>query len=247
MEITKNSIYKLGRHYLMYGDSRDPKTYELLTKVSNLKPTLTLTDPPYGYKVQHDNGAVGGNGGRLTGMIKHDCKVDNRSFSQMLGNQDTTTAEEVISLYKNYTKHLICFGANMFTKVLDKSRGWAVWHKHMSGDFGQGELIYTSYKKPIHIFDYTWNGAIRQGSKKIELAKRIHPTQKPVGLLKEIIEYYAPNEDVIIDPFCGSGSTLIACELLNKTCLTIELDVDYIDAVIKRYKDLTNNTVECIN
>ncbi len=68
----------------------------------------------------------------------------------------------------------------------------------------------------------------------------LHPTMKPVELCKRAILNSSKTDDIILDPFGGSGSTLIACEQLRRRCRMIELDQKYVDVIIKRWQNLTN-------
>ena len=76
-----------------------------------------------------------------------------------------------------------------------------------------------------------------------EKTNRVHPTQKPVKLFQEIIKKFDKNNEFndVLDLFGGSGSTLIACEQLNRKCYMMELDPRYVDVIIKRWEDYTGN------
>ena len=76
---------------------------------------------------------------------------------------------------------------------------------------------------------------IRQGERRLELKERVHPTQKPVGLLKKLIEEYCPPNGVVLDLYGGSGSTLIACAETGRTCYMMELSKDYVEIIQERY------------
>lgn len=89
--------------------------------------------------------------------------------------------------------------------------------------------------KRIDCYHHTWSGMVRRGNRKLELVNRVHPTQKPVGLLTEIIEEYTSHGDVVLDLYGGSGSTLIACEATGRTCLMMELSSDYVEIIQQRY------------
>jgi len=78
-----------------------------------------------------------------------------------------------------------------------------------------------------------------QGEWDEELLRRIHPTQKPVGIHIKILEYMSDGEEPVLDLFSGSGSTLIACEHLNRTCYTMEIDPYYCDVIIDRWETYT--------
>jgi len=74
--------------------------------------------------------------------------------------------------------------------------------------------------------------------------KRVHPTQKPVGLLEEIISDYTERGDIVFDPYLGSGSTLIACERTNRVCYGMEIDPHYVDVIVRRWQEYTGQTAE---
>lgn len=80
---------------------------------------------------------------------------------------------------------------------------------------------------------------MREGDRDIEGVKRIHPTQKPVSLMSDILQDFTDDKATVLDLFGGSGSTLIACEQLNRKCYMMELDPHYCDVIINRWENLT--------
>jgi site-specific DNA-methyltransferase (adenine-specific) len=84
-----------------------------------------------------------------------------------------------------------------------------------------------------------WNGMCREGKREVEGKKRVHPTQKPVGMLGDILKDFSKEGQSVLDLFGGSGSTLIACEQLNRKCYMMELDPHYCDVIIARWEKLT--------
>jgi DNA modification methylase len=108
-------------------------------------------------------------------------------------------------------------------------------------DFSGAELAWTSIdKKAVKTYKFAWAGMTRAGNRKDELTKRVHPTQKPVGLFEKILVDY-PCE-TILDLYGGSGSTLIACEKTNRKCFMMELDPHYIDVIVNRYVKYSGNS-----
>jgi len=75
----------------------------------------------------------------------------------------------------------------------------------------------------------------------------VHPTQKPVGLIGAILRDYSENGDEILDPFGGSGSTLIACEQLGRKCRMTEIDPHYCDVIIDRWETFTGKKAVLLN
>jgi DNA modification methylase len=109
----------------------------------------------------------------------------------------------------------------------------------MTGNFSEAEMAWTSFTKGgVKVFKFLWNGLSREGNRKDELKKRVHPTQKPVGLFANIFERF-DGFGSIYDGFLGSGSTLIACEKTNRTCYGMELDPAYCDVIVKRWSEYT--------
>ncbi len=83
------------------------------------------------------------------------------------------------------------------------------------------------------------HGTLRQSQKR---ATRIHPTQKPVGLLAAILDDFSSKGDIVADFYLGSGSTLIACEKTGRICYGMEIDPEYVDMIITRWCNYTNTT-----
>ena len=89
--------------------------------------------------------------------------------------------------------------------------------------------------KRVDCYHHTWSGMVRKGDRRVELAERVHPTQKPVGLLAQLIEDYTERGDTVLDLYGGSGSTLIACEETGRKCCMMELSPDYVQIIQQRY------------
>ena len=98
------------------------------------------------------------------------------------------------------------------------------------------ELAYTSFPNSVRCFDYARGSALSNNKKN---GGRIHPTQKPVELIERAVNNSSKGGDVIIDLFGGSGSTLIACEKLNRNARLMELDPKYCDVIVQRWQDFT--------
>ena len=103
-----------------------------------------------------------------------------------------------------------------------------------SNNFADGEMAWCSFHTPVRIYHQLWNGMIRED----EHEDRVHPTQKPVKMLGEVLRDFSKENDIVLDTFGGSGSTLIACEQTNRKCFMCELDPRYVDVILKRYINL---------
>ena len=195
---------------------------------------LVFTDPPYGISAVNSKGKVGA-----------DNLAKNRIYSPVIGDDTTDTAEKSYEIYKELTDKLIIWGGNYFTRFLDYSDSWIIWDKRgdmNSNNFADGEMAYCSFHTPLRIYKQVWSGMIREG----EREDRVHPTQKPIRMLGEILQDFSNEGERILDVFGGSGSTLIACEKTNRRCYMMELDPHYCDVIIKRWETLTGKKAELI-
>ena len=112
-----------------------------------------------------------------------------------------------------------------------------------SNNFADGEMAYCSFHTPVRIYRQLWNGMIREG----ERETRVHPTQKPVKMLGDVLNDFSKENEIVLDVFGGSGSTLIACEQLNRTCYMMELSPQYVDVIIDRWETLTGEKAVLLN
>ncbi|MBQ7292168.1 MAG: site-specific DNA-methyltransferase [Clostridia bacterium] len=228
--ITKfGDIWQLGRHRLMCGDSTDKETVELL--MNGNKADLLLTDPPYG--INADKGVSGfGN----TKGNKYDDDWD--SFTP-----DKSFFDMILEMPKN----AIIFGGNYFTDKLPLGKHWIVWDKVGEIDFqnpySDCELAWSNISKES-VKKYT---VIQQGFVAEEKEKRVHPTQKSVKLFAQIIDDYTDKGNIILDTFCGSGTTFIASEQTDRVCYGIEISEKYCDVIIKRWETLTGEKAVKLN
>lgn len=225
--VQKGDVWQLGRHRLMCGDSSDKECVSLLMGQETAE--LLLTDPPYGIKA--DKGFSGSDGfnGKGKPIPRRQYKDDWDSYSP---------SEQAFSLMLGCCKSAIVFGGNFFTDKLPVGNHWLVWNKHNTmPTFSDAELAWTNIQRnSVKIYDVVYNGLI--GKEK----ERYHPTQKPVKLISDIIRDYTKENDLILDLYGGSGTTLIAAEQLDRTCYMMELDPHYCDIIIERWQNLTGQT-----
>lgn len=235
-------IYQLGNHRLMCGDSTKIEDVEKL--MNGNKADMVFTDPPYGIDIVQGK-KVGGD--KPFGKVGGGNIVKSNTYSSIIGDETTDTARKNYEIVKELSDNQIIFGGNYFTDFLKPSKCWCVWDKQNTGNFADVELAWTSFDKGAKIYHYLWNGLVREGSRDLELSKRVHPTQKPVGMIINILKDFTKENDSIIDCFGGSGSTLIACEQLNRNCYMMELDPHYIDVIIQRWEQFTGKKAIKIN
>jgi site-specific DNA-methyltransferase (adenine-specific) len=176
---------------------------------------VVITDPPYGIKYSpSQNGKKAWGNKTFTGktVVKNDDQLFDPSI--LLGFKD-----------------LILFGGNYFADKLPPTSEWIVWDKRAgltSNDFADCELIYTSGKGVARLFTHRWSGALRDSERG---EPRVHPTQKPVALMKWLIER---TTGLILDPYMGSGTTLVAAKALGRKAIGIEIEERYCDIAATR-------------
>ena len=225
--ITKlGDVWILGEHRVMCGDSTSKEAVEIL--MDGEKADMVFTDPPYGIDVVKDNKV-----GADFGVAKKGI------YSKVISDDTTETAKDFYDkCVELKMENFIIFGGNYFTNFLPFSDGWLIWNKRgdtgIRNTFADGEMAWCSFHTPIRIYHQLWNGMIREGEKD----KRVHPTQKPIRMLSEIIKDHVKG-DVIYDGFLGSGSILLASEQQGKKCYGMELDPKYCDVIVKRWEDFT--------
>lgn len=216
----------------MCGDSTEAGNVAIL--MDGQKADMVFTDPPYGIKVVGDDGKVGAD----FGVAKKG------QYSKVIADETTETAKKAYKILKNYSNKQIIWGGNYFVDFLDLSDGWLIWDKRgdsgIRNTFADGEMAWCSFHTPVRIYKQLWNGMIREG----EHENRVHPTQKPIKMLGEILKNFTKDGEIVLDVFGGSGSTLIACEQLGRKCYMMELDPKYCDVIRKRYWKFTTGSEE---
>ncbi len=174
---------------------------------------LAIVDPPYG---------IGESNQKQRTRKKHVNRVVHKAKKW---DNEIPRAEYFKEL-KRVSKNQIIWGANYMVQHLEPSMGWIFWEKKIGGDFSDGELAYTSFKRALKMYT-KWSGG----------NNKIHPTQKPVDLYKWVLENYTNENDLILDTHLGSGSIAIACDELGFDLTACEIDKDYFDGASKRLDD----------
>lgn len=231
-------IYELGCHRLICGDSTNPEVIKRL--MDGAKADILITDPPYNVDYE----------GKTKDALKiQNDKMDNDSFRQFLIDAFTSANEVMRGGAVFYIWHADSEGYNFRGACNDvgwKVRECLIWNKNC---MVMGRQDYQWKHEPCL---YGWkDGAShvwasdRKQTTVLDFARPnrndIHPTMKPVALFAYQIKNNTYKGDAVLDTFGGSGSTLIACEQLRRKCFMCELDEHYVDVIVKRYIDFTNN------
>ena len=231
----QGDVWLLGRHRLVCGDSTNLEVFNTL--LEGKKVNLVVTDPPY--NVAYEGTA---------GTIQND-NMEDKAFYNFLLVAYKNIVNAMADDASIYVFHSDTEGLNFRKAFQDAGlylSGVCIWAKQ---SLVLGRSPYQWKHEPI-LFGWKKNGkhkwfADRKQStiwnfdrpKKSEL----HPTMKPIALVAYPILNSSMTNGLVLDPFGGSGSTLIACEQTNRTCYTVELDEKYTDVIVKRYIDQVQN------
>ncbi len=225
----QGDLWLLGRHRLFCGDSTKAESFSLL--MDGQKANLVVTDPPY--NVNYEGTA---------GKIKNDNLKDEAFYSFLL-SAFTNTEAAMAQDASIYVFHADTEGLNFrkaFAEAGFQLSGCCIWKKP---SLVLGRSPYQWQHEPV-LFGWKKSGKHNWYSDRkqttiweFEKPKKNadHPTMKPVALLAYPILNSSMSNCIVLDPFGGSGSTLIACEQTERICHTIELDEKYCDVIVKRY------------
>lgn len=182
------------------------------------KVDLVLTDPPYGI-----GEARGKNKSRTNKALATDYGVDSWD--------DRPVDDAGILTVLGAGNRVIIFGGNYYSHLLKPGPGWLVWDKENSGDFADCELAWTNLPQAVRIKRHLWNGMLRK-----DREPRFHPTGKPLDVMRWCIVQADShgNNETILDPFMGSGTTLRAAKDLGRRAIGIELEEKYCEIAVRR-------------
>lgn len=190
---------------LYHGDCREIAEW--------LSADVLVTDPPYGMSYGPTRGSTG---------------------SKRWGKEVVTgDAEPFNPAHLLAFRRAVLFGANWYASRLPDSGGWLIWDKTPRGEkagftASHAELAWTNVMSRVTTFRLQWGGEARNGE------GHHHPTQKPVGLLRSVIEMVSEPGETVADPYAGSGSTLIAAREAGRHAIGVEVEERYCEVIAKR-------------
>ena len=229
-------IWQLGKHRVICGDSTKAETYKQL--LDDRKANLVVTDPPYNVDVEE-----------TAGKILNDNMSDG-DFYQFLLSMFTQVENHMEDDASIYVFHADTEGLN-FRKAFKEAgfylSGCCIWKKNslvlgrspyqwqhepcLYGWKKKGKHQWFSDRKQTTIWEYDRPKSSRD-----------HPTMKPIQLMAYPIQNSSMRGTIVLDPFLGSGSTLIAADQTGRVCYGIELDEKFVDVIVKRYIEVTGDT-----
>lgn len=210
----------LGNHRLLCGDST--KAEDVARLMGGEECDSVVSDPPYGINLDTDYRRF------TTGF-----SVERAKHQKVVGDDKEFDPTPYLK-----HKHVVLFGANFYCKHLPLG-SWLVWDKRFANGeafLSDAELAWMKGGYGVYLKSLTSQGCIRP--EKVE-----HPTQKPVAIMEWAIEM-AKATDPIMDPFCGSGTTIIAAEKLSRRCYAMEISPAYCDVIVTRWEKFTGRTAE---
>jgi site-specific DNA-methyltransferase (adenine-specific) len=210
------------RHRLLCGDSTKREDVERVMQGEKIE--AIVADPPYGIGY-----SPGGGGGGIR-------RKDGTRYEKRFTGKDLVIGDDKPfdpSCLIAYGVPTILWGGSHYASRLPDSTSWLVWDKRRgtsTNDFADAEIAWTNLGKPVRVFSHLWNGMLKDSERG---DVRIHPTQKPVAVIEWCLGYI---EDglIILDPFAGSGTTLVACQNLQRKCRAIEISPNYCAVILER-------------
>ena len=218
--VKTGDLWLLGDHRLLCGDCTKVEDVERV--MCGEKADMVFTDPPYGMNLDTDYSKMPR--GKNTYKPVHG---DNKDFDPKI-------------IFQNFgnAKRFCVWGADWFYNFMPVGFSPIVWDKQPytceAGPQGHFELCWVKPKEKRRIIRHLWTGYTAKERKE----KRVHPTQKPIAVCVDIISNSENN--LVVDPFLGSGTTLIAAEQLNRRCYGLEISPPYCQVILERYRNLTN-------
>jgi DNA modification methylase len=244
--ITKlGDIWLLGPHRLLCGDSVNGEAVKTLMEGTLAE--ITVTDPPYNInygtsckdRLRHKAGKRAGR------------KILNDNLGDAFGDFLMSVCSVILSVTKGAV--YLCMSSSelhtLYSAFLKAGGHWSTFIIWAKSHFTIGQ---SDYQRQYEVILYGWKEGEKhywcgdRGQSDVwfidkPAANPLHPTQKPIALMERAISNSSKEKDVVFDPFGGSGSTLIACEKLNRSCYTIELDPRYCDVIVKRWQDFSGD------
>ena len=181
---------------------------------------FVVSDPPYGIDYVH------GGGGRSPqgdfNPVRH--------YDPIAGDDESFDPTFLLRW------PCVLFGADHYCNRLPAGGSFHAWDKittsTLDDSFSDAEFIWTSWKCKARIIKHLWKGILRDGKEKG--VRKVHVSQKPVAVMVQLLEWFTKPGDTVLDPFAGSGSTLVACLKTGRRGIGIEIDPRYIPTIERR-------------
>jgi DNA modification methylase len=225
-------IWQLGRHRISCGDSTIEGNVRALLGDRFGDVGMVWSDPPYGMNLDTDYSKIKGSA--------NSPNAKGYKWDKVIGDDVDFDPTTLIELFKD-TKEQFWWGADYYFECLPRGGGLLVWQKRDKADAemigNDFEICWSKHRHKKATFWKRWVGfdSIERGE------KRVHPTQKPVALCEWVFEKYGQPDDLIFDPFLGSGISIIAAQKMegDRTVYGFELSPAYCEIILQRFEKLT--------
>lgn len=269
----KGDVWQLGDHRLACGDSTDPEVYAAL--FGSVKADMCWTDPPYNVNYDYQSKYDGLGKARKKNFAGGSKVFDDHLKPADLEAFLVKVFKNVADFTKDSSCMYCCHATKSQEQFFSALRGTG-WHFSQTIIWLKERIILALGQDYHRIYEPIWygwkKGKKRWSNKGLQSEKEVwdldkmtfeerldvwylhrdkskdyvHPTQKPVRLPERAIKKSCPLGGVVVEPFCGSGSALIACEQLHRKCYAIELDPRYAHVIIQRWQKFTGKQAECL-
>jgi DNA modification methylase len=236
-------LWQLGDHRLICGDCTDKAVVERV--MGGEKADMVFADPPYGMNLNTDYTEIAGSQKSMAKGIK------GKKYAPVIGDDVEFDPSNILEIFSSVDE-IILWGADYYAKSLPIG-GWFVWDKCVTKD---GVVSEGAEKMIGSNFELCWSKRkhkreiariFHKGMTSIDSSERVHPTQKPIQLAEWFANKFTGTGNIIVDPFLGSGTTLIACERLGRKCRAVEISPAYVAVAIQRWVDVTGGVPELLS
>lgn len=226
-------IWQLGEHRLMCGDSTSEEDVAKL--MNGVKADMVFTDPPYGVDYKGiNNDSRDGLSDLLNGAFESAMQNTKQGGVVYCFHSD-----KCADIFQDCFRRFCHFSSTIIWKksalVLSQTDYQSIHEPCLYGWFNNGTHNFYGDRKQTSVWEFDRENI--DG----------HTTPKPIGFIAKALHNSSREDEVVLDVFGGSGSTLIACEQLNRKCFMMELDPKYVDVIIKRWEELTGKKAVKIN
>lgn len=242
MKVNKGDIYKIGKHIIACGDCTDRLFVSSVVNGNTIR--AIISDPPYSVAYVENKKGFASLGVKNNKVIINDHIQTESEYADF-------TKKYLGAVIPYLSEYNACYLFNADTMYPALRTGitnagfyysqMIIWIKN------QPVMSRKDYLSQYELLAYGWFGKHKFGRSKSKNViyypkpnkSKLHPTQKPVGLIRKIIPDNTSIGDTVYDPFLGSGTTAVACEHLGRKCIGIELDPEYVEVTITRLEKLT--------
>ena len=232
----RGQLWQIGKHRLLCGDSTCEADVKRL--MEGERAAMVLTDPPYGMRLDCDFSGILGS----LGSLGRESRTRGKKYDNVVGDHEDYDPGFLMSRFEA-TAEQFWFGADYYAeRIPGKNLGsWLCWDKRKESQSeaigSEFELIWSKAPHKRRMLRHDWFGFLSSQNNR-DARNRVHPTQKPVSLLVDIMRQWGKDADVVVDPYLGSGTTMVAAEQCGVRCYGLEIEPKYGAVILERMSKL---------